>query len=108
MEENTADPDDWRAIAFSHQQIKDFLEIAALPEATAREIFGGRSAQLRCFGTGFYFFSRAIESELNPQLANDLSSLAVRVEQFCLNDTLGSWTQNAAEASRLLDLFFRP
>ncbi len=93
------DYETWREVAFSHQQIQDFLSILALPHYEAEKVLPIGSELRRCFGIGFYFFCRGIRDSLPPDFAEDLLNLAIRVE----HSSLGSiWDQNAERARQLL------
>lgn len=96
----------WNEMAFSYRTIEEFLILAALPYSEAMEAFQGRSAQLRCFGVGFYFFITRIKSELQSDFGELLHTLACRVEGVCLDANTGSWEDNTEEARRLLELYF--
>jgi len=100
------EPEDWREVAFSYKQIEEFLQIAALPHSEATSLFRGQCLLLRCYGIGFYFFINSIKDELSLSLAEELHTLACRVEQTCLHYDQGNWEQNAAEAARLLATYF--
>ena len=61
------------------------------------------SALLGCFCTGFYFFCRSIREELPLAMAEDLLTLAIRVER---SSTEAVWDQNAESARHLLAHYF--
>lgn len=106
VSEMNTTPSEWKEIAFSYQQIEEFLYIIALPYHEADALFNGRSPQLRCFGTGFYFFIHGIKNELAPHIAEELHTLACRVEQACSSATVGNWQHNADEAEQILRKYF--
>jgi hypothetical protein len=99
-------PETWREIAFSYKTVEEFLEVIACSEAEALDLFRGRSPHLRCFGVGFYFFVDSIKDELNSEFAQELYTLACRVEAFCMHTSVGSWESNSQVATQLLQKYF--
>ena len=97
---------EWREVAFSYEQIDDFLSILAMPHYEVGRILPFGSAQQRCFCMGFYFFTWAIRGELNQQLADALLDLAVRAEQASKDSSHSMWDQNAECARAIGDEYF--
>ena len=96
----------WNEVAFSYEQIEDFLSIVALPYYQARKLWPFGSVPYKCFCKGFYFFAWGIKEELAPALSEELLNLAVRVEALALHPSDAMWDQNAEEARRLLTRYF--
>jgi hypothetical protein len=92
----------WREIAFSYEDMRAFLSVAALSYEEADQQIAFGSAAHRCFCTGFYVFAWAIKEELAPAFAEELLNLAVRVEAQRLTPTVYQWDSNAEEARRIL------
>lgn len=104
---SNAEVDQWRQVAFSREQIEEFLSHIALPHYEADKILPFGSVPFRCFCIGFYFFARSIHNELHPpQFAEKLLDLAVRVEAMRQFPSAELWNQYAEQARVLLAQYF--
>lgn len=99
--------EEWREVAFSYDQIRDFVSILAMPQYEIKRTLPFGSEIQKCFCIGFYYFVNAIKEELNDQLAKDLLDLAVRTEQASKEDmAFDLWDQNADTANMIMERYF--